>query len=63
MTTRAEIEHAAFWDEELCLDCGETERLDDGVHCDVCGSSNILPGKVALRLIVIAEEWEDGEAP
>lgn len=54
---RAELEKAAFWEHEVCLDCGATfdpEDADEG-NCPTCGSGQLIGAAAALRLIDMIE--------
>lgn len=64
MPTRAEVEAAAFWDQEICLECGYIQNTPDGgpddpLVCGECGSPNRLPAQSALAVLAIIEEDEE----
>lgn len=59
--TRSDLEAAAFWDSNVCLQCSEIfdpTRLDaDGdVYCPSCFSTNV---ELATRILEIADFVEE----
>lgn len=55
---RKELERAAFWDQDVCLDCGHTQPHDSAnfAECVECGGTDVLPAK---RILTIADCVED----
>lgn len=55
---RNELERAAFWDQDICLECGHAQphEAEPAAECVECGGSDLLPAK---RILAIADFVED----
>lgn len=55
------IEHAAFWHEHICLDCGERQDVPEpnGAACRECGSPNLIAADLLLRAHDFVEKEND----
>lgn len=56
MTTKAELEAAAFWDGKVCLDCGTVQTEEDDGPCEGCGSARLIPCQDAIDAAALLEE-------
>ena len=55
-----ELKNAAFWDQAVCLDCGDVQghlvEADDTLGpCDECNSDNVMRAKEVLRIWSLVE--------
>lgn len=57
---RAIIQHAAMWDEDICLDCNNRQDppLEGPRVCEACGGTQVLPATVVLLCSDFIEEDE-----
>ncbi len=55
--TKEAVIGAAFWDESLCLACGNIQAETD--ECIECGSTELLAAKRAVALLELLEESDD----
>lgn len=57
---RAELERAAFWDQDVCLACGQRQphESSDPSECVECGSEDLLPAKRILEIEAFVEDEE-----
>ena len=55
--TKTELERAAFWDQDVCLDCGQAQphELATAFECVECGSDDLLPAKRILQIADFVE--------
>ena len=51
---------AAFWDQTICLDCGDTEG-DPTEACEVCGGQHVYQGRLLVAVLDGVERGADGE--
>lgn len=50
----SDLEHAAFWDEALCLSCESTIPHEEVEReCPICGSTHIADAKEVLSFTTI----------
>jgi hypothetical protein len=59
---RKTLEIAAFWEQDICLDCEiiqpPVEGEDEAPPCVSCGSGNILAAETVLQIADLVEEEE-----
>lgn len=70
MVTLANIHHAAFWGEALCLSCGfageaepeafEGDRSGQPTECPRCGAKGFWDGEQLLEVIEKIKSEENG---
>ena len=69
MLTRQTLAAAAFWQQDICLDCDTVQDalpadLEAELTCEVCGSDALLAAELGVKLLArIAESEESGDAP
>ena len=69
MLTRQTLAAAAFWQQDVCLDCGAVQDAPPGdpeaePTCEACGSPALLAAELGVRLLArIAESEESEDAP
>ena len=57
--SREEIAAAAFWDEYICLDCGNRTAFKlVGGACPECNGTDVHEGKFIQRLVEILVEGD-----
>lgn len=57
---RAEIEDAAFWERDICLDCTHVQPHDGDVEaCEECGSNAVFPASFILRCADFVDPLSD----
>lgn len=62
--TYKQLERAAFWDHEICLECGtEREPSDEPEPCEECASASIMHAGRVLAILALVErdEEDDGD--
>jgi predicted RNA-binding Zn-ribbon protein involved in translation (DUF1610 family) len=60
---RRELEEAAFWDREICVDCEvvfDSEDAAEGNCCPECGSGRVVSAASALAILESVEEDTPG---
>ena len=67
MLTRKLIEAAAFWHQDLCLECGSPQDAptapgDSPLICESCSSPDLIEARLAQRLLEALDAGE-GDAP
>jgi hypothetical protein len=69
MLTRQTLAAAAFWQQDICIDCGTVQDtppndLEAELTCEVCGSDTLLVAELGVRLLErLAESEESEDAP
>jgi ribosomal protein L40E len=61
MLTRNELETAAFWDEDVCLECG-ARQARGGEDCLTCASERVAPATSLLEIHAWVEGLAEGES-
>ena len=58
--TRASLETAAFWRENVCPSCGtiQTDEQPAGAPCQECGQPGTLPASIALQFLSLVEDGD-----
>ena len=57
--TYNQLQRAAFWDHEICLECGaEREPADEPEPCEVCASASVMHAGRVLAIVDLVEREE-----
>lgn len=57
---RAEIEDAAFWARDICLDCAHVQPHEgESEACEACGSEAVFPAEHILRCADFVDPLSD----
>lgn len=59
--TREEVEAAAFWELDVCLDCPAIVQSEHGRFCPNCGSSPTLKAETVVKVLDVVKSEEEGE--
>lgn len=58
MISEEAARRAAFWDQTICLDCGETEG-DLMEPCENCGGGQVYQGRLIVAILDNVERGDD----
>lgn len=66
MTFLARLREAAFWEDAVCLACGETCESEESppyVTCGECGGHSVASARAVLAAVEQAMRDGEGESP
>jgi rRNA maturation endonuclease Nob1 len=55
-----ELEKAAFWEMDICLECAAVVQAEEGHFCPLCNCSPTIKAETALKVVALIEP-EEGE--
>ena len=58
--TREQVENAAFWDLDVCLDCPGIVQAERGCFCPNCGNAPTLKAEVVVKVLDVVQDGEEG---